>query len=366
MNKLFQFLFVGLIVGSNGLTAFAAVTIPFTDSNISKYGRYIDDAIGANLTWSGSWMRFKVSGTTNIRLNVQVNLSSNAVGQLQSYIDGAMQPDAFAIVPATNQDQTVTLVRGLTPGEHTVVVQVGEWLAHSPLVSSNEYIKIKNIIIDDGGTLSAWPQTGTYHMLFLGDSWAGDGNSVTRFFNPDRWTVWTVGFGGFQAGTMNTYYPYKAAGVAHTDPPQDLCVIQYGVNDYFGKVATATFKSNVQSIMDKVVADHSGIKFFLVQVPANGTNYYDKYGTVLSELAAENTNTYYISTTAIASNLTWNGAAHIAAASRDTIYTPYLDAQISSYWAGHGHYVTTNGGSVSPYTNRSDAATNILHQKNTK
>ena len=328
MMKLFCVLFVGLIA----LQSSASVSIPFTDGNISKYGRYVDDSTGTDLTWEGSWMRFKVSGTTKIKLNVQVNILGGgnppAAGLLKCYIDNG-PGTGICVTPASDQDQTVTLVSGLTAGEHTVVIQRGEYYPHSSLVSS-EYVKIKNIILDDGGSLSAWSQTGTHAMLFLGDSWAGDENSVTRFMDLKKWNIWTVGFGGFQASTMNNCYPYKALKIPQTDPAQQLCVIQFGVNDRLGGVTTATFKSAVQGIMKKVAADHSGIKFFLIQVPANGKNDYDMYGTVLSELAKENANSYYISTASIADSLKWSDKAHLSFASRKDVYCPYLDSQISS------------------------------------
>jgi lysophospholipase L1-like esterase len=311
----------------------------FDDAKVSKYGRYVDDATGTFETWSGTWFRFKVSGTTQIQLVTQVNLTSGAAGQLSINLDngqynGCTNDDSIAAASKTSyHEETITICTGISTAEHTVLIKTADYIAHSGLTTS-EYIKIKQVKIDDGGTFSAWAQTGAVNLLILGDSWAGAWGDIPRLMNIGLWNIWPVGFGGFTAANMVTYYPYKKQSTAHTDSTPDVVLIQLGVNDYAQSVSTSTFKTNIQSIITLVRADHTNVPIFLLQMPRNiNISYpnFDQYGTVLSQLATENTYTYYITTSTLWASLTWDGYYHLDWAGRN-ILAEFLNDEIGKYY----------------------------------
>ena len=127
--------------------AWALQSVPFTNAGISTYGRYVTDGVGTALTAPGTWMRFTISGTTTLKLNVQVNLLTGAAGALLVYDNYTLILQTNVTVPATNQDQTITISTTLTTGNHNIMVQYGEYIGHNALDANGEYIKIKNIVI---------------------------------------------------------------------------------------------------------------------------------------------------------------------------------------------------------------------------
>lgn len=265
--------------------------------------------MGGVLHWPGSWIRFRVCGTTKISVRYDSCLKRESVCYVAVYIDNEENPRITAIPKRSSGELIVAT--GLSSGIHTVLIQVDDYFTTSSLCRNDTYFKIYSFGIDAGGTFSSWKQHGEKTIHFIGDSWAGCVNNVTRFMADKGFVIEPVGFGGFTAKMIVENYENVSSKVTirPTDLRDDLFVIEYGINDYNGKISTEDFKNNVIALIEMLQKYHGeDIQIFFLQIPRyiavaddESDIPYDMYASSLTDIEK----LHIISTECIWDKLTW-------------------------------------------------------------
>ncbi len=284
------------------------ITIPYTDSALGRHGRWEEKSspAGIQTAWQGGQLRFQVSGTTQVVITASI-LSQGYASALAINIDNG-DTYQYAFFPFGETHNGMYSVTHVLPdtNAHTIIIKTS---ADMPLsqYAGTAAVRITEIQIDDGATITAYPAAIEKTIMVIGDSWLASWSDWPRLMNS-KYGIYPVSFGGANAAQLDSYFPYKEVGVGETDPAMDAVIISSGVNDYNGGVTTAAYKISVGSLIDKVRASNATAPIILLQTPRNVVNSlnFDQYGTVSAELAAEKMNVVYWSTATIWDSLTWS------------------------------------------------------------
>ena len=287
------------------------ISINYNNANISYSGRFIDTGVGIKSAFQGNMVRFRVEGTTQVQ--VVANVKGVADGgdvALAVNIDNSLSTATYVYATGSETfegERTVTITLPDTD-IHDIIIKTSAGMPTSQYTQAT-YILLKSYFIDDGGSISPYFR-GFHRILCLGDSWMGAWNDWIRLMDASIYDVYPVAFGGAKASDIDAVYPYQANGVAKTgDGNFSSILIGLGVNDFASSVSTASFKTSIGSLIDKIRADHPTTTIFLLQAPRNigASKNFDQYGTVLQQLVTEKTNVRYISTSTMWDVLTWTG-----------------------------------------------------------
>lgn len=307
---------------------------PYKNPNFSYLGRWKDDG-GKYSGWGGSTIAFKFTGTS-LKIEVDAN---NTPGQSiggNVVIDGFPRNWTQQFYASTNGVQQITVATGLTDTTHTVFLRF--WTTnYTAKRDGTDYIKFKGVILDDLALLLKW-RFGPVKVGYFGDSWASAGQDTTKWIDWTKFEVNSISDPGFTSNDAVARYPYSVGTVPITDPAFDAVVLAYGVNDAYNYsvgagITPTVFKNNAKFLIDKVKLANPNVKIFLVQQPDNSAGPVDTsiFGTVLQELANENTNCVFVSMKPIESQLTWGDLDHLNANGAQ-IYAEYLTQQMSPYF----------------------------------
>ena len=149
------------------------INIPYSDSRLSFLGRWTDFGTKKGSYWQGSQIRFTVSGTATVKLNcdiVDANSSDLAFAAV-SVDKGASEFITLSTAGETFSGTRTATVTLPDTGVHSLIVKLGgfpnqQW-------DGSTICHLISVDIDDGSTLSATPDTSSWTVGFIGDSWMG-------------------------------------------------------------------------------------------------------------------------------------------------------------------------------------------------
>jgi hypothetical protein len=321
------------------------IDIPYDSPMIHYAGRWTDSGSYISSNWQGSQIRFKVTGTLNLKINATV---TSGVNFASVNIDGG--PTNILNFPTSGAASVSIAVPN--SAEHEIVMRLGsmptsQW-------NGTTYTRLTSISVDDGGALLSWGASGPLRTAFIGDSWMATQHDWPQFIDLLTYNPYPISFGGATASALNNQYPsLNSGGSPAVDPSFEAVVIGAGVNDYNAGVSLASFKASLAALIDKVRINTPAAPVILLQAPRNigaGKNY-DQYGPVLSELASEKDNTHAVLITDSEwSSYTWSDDAHLSYQSR-LDYADYVESRLavilSPGSSAYSLYMRTKRGTIS-------------------
>lgn len=273
------------------------MNIPYTDSNLNYLGRWTDYGTAKGSGWQGTQIRFKVSGTLNLAVNVDVrDLTVTDLSGITINIDGGASSTSFTTTAAEiyTGSKTANLVLP-DSGEHTVVLKLynyptAQW-------DGSGRCRLMSLDIDTGGSVSPWVKTTGKHTGCVGDSWMGHFSDWPRLLTQTKYWIYPISFGGAKASDLNAQFDYDNSTTLNTsDPTLDAVIVNSSVNDYNAGVSISSFNTSFAALVDKIRAKHLTAKIILLQSPRNtrdGRNY-DQYGPGMATIAAARSNVEYV------------------------------------------------------------------------
>jgi hypothetical protein len=305
-------LFLATAVSATGAEGDQAAMrkVSYSDARLSYYGRWEDhQGIGKRTGWISDFAMFRVTGAKSLNLRLGGSALAYATvvvdnNDVSNYGEGAKYPATTATVDG-DRVTTVALPDG---GEHRILFKLADGI--NQMLSPGSLVFFKGIEVPESAVVSEWKQAGEKTLVVFMDSWGGAENDYPRFMFGSKWTVISHSVGGFTSASTKEMafrkYPCDPKTPA-TDPPADAYLVSHGVNDHHAGITLATFKANYGDIVDQIVAHDPGKPIYLKQVPRNvkmpTIPNYDKYGEVMSELAAERQargqKVYYLSSQAL-------------------------------------------------------------------
>ena len=308
-----------------------ALIVPYNASALAYLGRWQDTGKGKWSGWGGTQLAFKVSGTRSFHIEVEVNDAdvANAV-YLRVGIDNSPQmPIGWTLSSELVKYNGTRLVVVALPDllEHTIIIHTAG--NYAGMFAGTSKVLIKQILVPQGGVLTAWTQ-GSKYIQTVGDSWMGSDCDWPRLMDRTKWKLFPIATGGFTAALMDTQYNYKSSGVSATDDPtMDAVIVSLGVNDYAQGVSVPNFQTSLLALVDKIRAKQASAPIFLIQAPKNlGTGMdFGQYETAMQNVVAARANTAYISTRSLEASLTWEDNYHLDAAGK-IILADYVNAAL--------------------------------------
>lgn len=305
--------------------------IPYDNSALIYLGRWTDYGTSMGSGWQGTQIRFKVSGTLNISVNLDVkDTTTSDVSAVVLNIDGANANLQYATTAAEiyTGAKTVSFTLADT-NEHTIIMKLlnypdRQW-------TGDGYCRLTSIDIDNGASVIVWDKTSGRRTGVVGDSWTATSNDWPFLMSQDKYWLYPISFGGATASALNSQIDYDNSVTLNTDDPVlDVIVANSSVNDYNASVSLASFNTSFAALVDKLRVQQPDAKIILLQSPRNvgaGKNY-DQYGPEMSSIAAARSNVEYIPITSTQWNTyTWSDTAHLDYASRQSL-AAYYEEQI--------------------------------------
>jgi len=310
-----------------------SVNTLYDDAVLNYLGRWTDSGSDMWAGWQGAQIRFKVSGSLTLDINVNVqDLDTINTTVVNVSIDGGNFTTVFTTTfpEIFTGSRTANYVLPDT-GEHEIIVKVAclpnqQW-------DSTGKCRITSIDTDNGSTISAWEKTTGILVGEVGDSWMGVSNDWPYLLDQSKYWIYQVGSGGYRASTIDARIDYDSDGVLNTDDPiMPLIIVNSSVNDYNAGVTLASFNTSFASVVDKLRAQHPDALIVLLQSPRNTTDgrNYDQYGSEMSTIAGARSRVEYISITATEWNTyTWADPAHLDFVSRQA-FASYIESQLDA------------------------------------
>ena len=303
--------------------------IGYNDAAIQYSGRWIDTGSGKWSGWASSAISITVSGTLFVDVVCSV-IDINATDYCAILYTIDNNPSELTGITLTSAAHIFSgSLVGSIPlsdtGSHVVTIQIMGVYA-SQYATTNKMTLTKLQIDSNGSYLSGYQ--GTVNLQVVGDSWAAGYNGWTRLLDRNYFKYNCVATPGFQITHMTPQYKYNYSGsINTTDPTFAGIVIMFGVNEYNAGVSTAQFKTNMLALIDEIRLRQPTAKIIMVRTPSHGALDYGQYGTVLSEIPALRTNTYYYSTTSLDASLAahWLDAGHLNATGKTIIANALSD-----------------------------------------
>lgn len=316
------------------------MSISYSDSRIAKVGRWQDTGSGIWSGWSGSQLKFKVSGTTSITINASVSCSSGKLCLCECVIDNAPQDSLFQYFANNENFSSSRSVSFSLPdaGEHDIIIKTNGY--NSDIFNGLSRTTVTSIDVG-AGTISSAP-LGPKMLQCVGDSWMAADADWPRLLDPLLWNHYQIATGGLQASHMNSQYEYAANGIPASDPAADAAIVCFGVNDYHASVSSSTFQSNLSSLVSKIKGKQS-CPIFLIQAPRNGGYTYDQYGTAMQAVSLSYSDVYYIETSSIWGLLTWNSDGKHLDASGKGVFASFINDRLKSLLGITKDFIRVNG-----------------------
>ncbi len=289
-------------VQSTQASSAAPVLITFPNPNIflSPYNWRVpgDGSLWAPL--GGPYLKFSVTGTTSILLNVDTAINSGQRSYDMPSAKVIVDDDPPAFITFGTTASQMTLASGLSPAKHKVVVyMLGD---NPPLPDSwTEPIAqphLQSLQFDAGSTLSPYPLIQSKNCFILGDSFLTGYDGSRSIADPSiTWAfqlasvmgceVGVVGVGG-QGFLMpgNGGYPpvtkswnkYDATHARVFSPPPDFVIDAHGINDHPRFVSMRKEPEAVKGFLKSLRSQLPGAKIFLY-LPVGGEKRDETGGT---------------------------------------------------------------------------------------
>lgn len=310
------------------------MNIPYNNANLNYIGRWTDYGSSMGSNWQGSQIRFKVSGTLNLNVNVDVKDTDGTISQtgVVLNIDGT---DYTQVITTTVADvytgtKTANFIIPST-GEHTIIMKVYAWPEQQ--WDGTGYCRLMSFDIDTGGSVNAWNKTGGYRVGFVGDSWMAVFHDWPFLMTQGKYWPYFISYGGAKAAPLDSRINYDDPSTLNTDDPVlDIIVVNSSVNDYNAGVTLSAFNTSFASLVDKLRVQQPAAKIILLQSPRNTTHSknYDQYGPEMANIAATRANVEYVECpSSLWSSLTWlSDTAHLDYASRQ-LFAGFVESEIN-------------------------------------
>ena len=309
------------------------MNIPYTDSNLNYLGRWTNYGTSKGSGWQGVQVRFKVSGTLNLAVNVDVqDLSGSDVSGVITNIDSGN----YTQILTTSLADIYTGIKTANftlpdTGEHTVILKFSNY----PNLQWNGTgrCRLMSLDIDAGGSVTPWVKTTGRLLGCVGDSWMATANDWPFLMAQTKYWLYPISFGGARASTLDSQFNYDNSATLNTsDPTLDVVIVNSSVNDYIGGVSLSSFNTSFAALVDKIRTKQPTAKIILLQSPRNTRDgqTYDQYGPKMEIIAAARSNVVYVPCpSSVWSTLEWatGDPYHLSFAGRQTL-AAYVEGQL--------------------------------------
>ena len=309
--------------------------ISYNDSSLTYIGRWTDYGTSMGSNWQGSQIRFKVSGSLNLNVNVDVKDIDGTISQtgVVLNIDGAN----FAQVITTTVADIYTGAKTANftlpdTDEHTIIMKVYAWPEQQ--WDETGYCRLNSFDINAGGSVNTWDKFGGYRVGFVGDSWMAVFHDWPFLMTQEKYWPYFISYGGAKAAPLNSKIDYDNPTTLNTDDPVlDIIIVNSSINDYNAGVTLSAFNTSFASLVDKLRAQQPTAKIILLQSPRNTTHSknYDQYGPEMDSIALTRSNVEYVACpSSLWSSLTWLAdTAHLDYASRQ-IFADFVEGEVNA------------------------------------
>lgn len=320
-----------------------AVNVLYDDPVLNYEGRWTDYGSSMGSGWWGSRINFKVSGTLNLSINIEVLDTSATLDYSWVYItidDGdilSYQPTTIPEIYTGSKTATFSIP---DTGEHNISVLVVSHYTRQ--FDESGHNRITSIDIDTGGSFSVWNKTTGITLGIVGDSWMSSDFNWTYLMDSAKYWLYPIATPAVDSSELDAQIDYDYTTVLNTDDPVlDAILINSSVNDHIAGISLSAFNTSFASVVDKLRAQQPDALIMLLQSPRNvgdGLDY-DKYGPEMASIASTRDRVEYIEVpSSLWPSLTWaGGQAHLDYASR-IIFADFVEAEIDK---------------LIPFTNRS-------------
>lgn len=245
--------------------------------NLTFAGRWLDFGDFKGSHWQGSQIRFKISGSKFLKINVKkkgfafiaINIDKGKT-QIKEFPRSLITSSVICDIP--------------DEGEHTVTIKLGNY-PHKQW-SGSKLCHLKSFEIDQDGVILPWKK-GQIKVGVIGDSWTSTQHDWPHLLS-DRYSVYPISFGGATAKALHSQIDYDAPRrINKSDPQFDIVVIASGVNDYNRGVSSASFESTVNKLVNRIRKRQKSARIILMQLPrgAIAEKRFDKYGVCIRRVA---------------------------------------------------------------------------------
>ena len=139
-------------------------------------------------------------------------------------------------IPAYKGDQLPKTLEKLQNGEPLKIVLYGDSISTG---------------VNSSGVLWSQPMAPAWYQMFM---------DKTKQVYPSA----NINFVNTAVGGMASNWGAENAGTRAADHMPDLCIIAFGMNDGTARFSPATFRKNIQTIMDTVTAKNPNCEFILI------------------------------------------------------------------------------------------------------
>lgn len=306
-------------------------TIPYTDPALHYAGRWRDAGDGKDSGWQGAQVRFKVSGSSVLRVTAKVlDTNGTDVCFAAFNIDGGATEIRSFTTAAGSGSGLITVELALPgTGVHTVVLKmacypVSQW-------DGSSYCRLVSLQVDDSGSVQPWGGQGRMKVQVVGDSWMGAQSDWPRLLGLDDFDIYPVSFGGATMPELNSKYLYDRAGFVNaSDPSFDLILINASVNDYYQGVPLSSYQWHLEQLLGKARAAHPQAEIRIIGSPRNNLHSidYQKYLPAMQAAAASFPGVQVVPIPApVWSTLQWAEQYHLTQAGLET-FAAYVRGQL--------------------------------------
>ena len=306
---------------TGGSNTFGKLIDNNNNAALTWYGRWVTNGDGKQSGWLGSYVKFKVKNTSNIRVFNTISTTDTTSDLYQSYyvdsIPNRMPQYTLyaggAILAATTKYYDLPITNDGQWHELKIYGYAGT-LARQ--IGQTGVVVINSFQLDAGGQI-AQSTIGAKRVQVIGDSWMGASVNWTRRLDNASYDVYPIAANGITCSVANTNYNLDFTGITNTtDPNCDAVIISYGVNDFNASVTTGAFQTALLALVDKVRLKQPTAKIFLLRVPSNtvASKAYGQYGANMSTIAGLRSNVVYLDTTSLDATTTWDSdTGHLSA-----------------------------------------------------
>jgi len=288
--------------------------IPASDQRFRYVGLWDITSAGARSIFTSARIEFEIEATSLLKLRFNaLGAPADKAAQIKVQIDDAPLPDLG--IPVSGE---ITVSTSLSPARHRIVI----WQRNNPSVSfipdrwsNGGGLIFTAAVISGAGTLLApsWPRPD-FEIQFIGDSRIeGDlvYNSSLSQNRMDGTVTFAIGTGdilnlqpvsiGVSGQTLVNVragvppppqeWPFKFKNHPRQFPSARAVVILYGHNDRNNNLSPATFKANLQALVDAIRKNYSTVPIFILRDFSNSF-----YLTEKQAVVSANKNCYYVDT----------------------------------------------------------------------
>jgi len=298
------------------------VVINYDNASLYYSGRWNFDTVGMCSGWGGSCLRFKVKGTSQIKLNFYLDITTTTdLSYVSFHTDNYPQNAAAYTIHTAGTtftgDKSTTIPITNNGQWHNVYLYFGSVTNY--MFNKQARTILKTLELEFGAEISL-PTLQPKLIQFVGDSWNGTQHDYP-YLLADNYNYYQVAGGGLKCSDAATMYNYDYTGILNTtDLTPDAIVVSFGVNDRNAGVTVGAFQTSLLTLIDEIQAKQVGVPIFLVRVPNNGALLYGQYLTAMNNAAGLRTNIIVGDTIALDSQVDWMpDDAHLGGNGKDLL-----------------------------------------------